>query len=610
MPEGSSNNNSSAQLGLTSFTNMPDIINATTTTSVLATNGTEGASTIDIAGDQDWWSVSLTANTNYTFRLNSNGIRDPYLRLLDSAGTQIAFDDDSGGSLNSLINYRPTSSGTYYLSAQAFGTNTGDYLISATAGSVVVPPADILGTLGTSSVLATDSTPGASTIGSAGDQDWWRVALTQNTTYTFRLTGNGLSDPYLRLLDSTGTLITANDDGAGALNSLITYTAPSTNTYYLSAQAFGNLTGDYFISATAGATVAPAADILGTIGTTSTLTVNGAAGASTIGTAGDQDWWAVSLTQNTAYQFRLNNVGLPDPYLRLLDSTGTLITANDDGGGSLNSLINYTPTTTGTYFLSAQGFGTATGAYELTATSGAVTVPPADILGTIATASSLATNGTAGNSRIDSVGDQDWWRVSLTANTAYEFRLNGSGITGMTDPYLRLLDSGGTLITFNDDGGGNRNALINYTPTTTGTYYLSAEGYGNQTGTYEILATAGAVVVPPADILGTTATTSTLTLGAAPTESTIGIANDQDWFKVALTSGSTYRFRLDSDGIRDPFLRLMNAAGAEIAYDDDSGGSLNSLITFTATSTGNYFLSAQGYGGATGDYLISAALVI
>ena len=89
-------------------------------------------SSIDSSGDQDWFRISLTQGTNYTFNQNAaNGSRiDTLLRLLDSNGNTIARNDDFNGTLNSQITFTATSTGTYYLSAQAF-SNIGDYTLSA-----------------------------------------------------------------------------------------------------------------------------------------------------------------------------------------------------------------------------------------------------------------------------------------------------------------------------------------------------------------------------------------------------------------------------------------------------------------------------------------------
>jgi hypothetical protein len=53
-----------------------------------------------------------------------------------------------------------------------------------------------------------------------------------------------------------------------------------------------------------------------------------------------------------------------------------VITSNDDDGGGRNSLINYTATSSGTYYLGARDFWTGTGTYSLTATGTATTPAP------------------------------------------------------------------------------------------------------------------------------------------------------------------------------------------------------------------------------------------
>jgi hypothetical protein len=56
---------------------------------------------------------------------------DAYLYLLDNSGTVLAQNDDSGGSLNSLIQMQ-LSPGTYYLGAAAFGGGLGAFELVST----------------------------------------------------------------------------------------------------------------------------------------------------------------------------------------------------------------------------------------------------------------------------------------------------------------------------------------------------------------------------------------------------------------------------------------------------------------------------------------------
>ena len=91
---------------------------------------------------------------------------------------------------------------------------------------------------------------------------------------------------------------------------------------------------------------------------------------------------------------------------------------------------------------------------------------------------------------IETTGDHDWFKVTLTAGHEYQFDLEGSPTAGgtLSDPILRLRNSSGSLISTNDDGGTGLNSQISYTATTSGTYYLDAYAYTSNTGTYTVSA--------------------------------------------------------------------------------------------------------------------------
>ena len=89
------------------------------------------------------------------------------------------------------------------------------------------------------------------------------------------------------------------------------------------------------------------------------------------------------------------------------------------------------------------------------------------------TTASIALNGTVVGT-VDTPGDHDWYRVSLTAGQTYTFLLNGSGASALEDPYLKLFNSAGTLLKQNDDSGVGRNAKLVFTAPTSGTFYIDA----------------------------------------------------------------------------------------------------------------------------------------
>src|SRR5262249_23634239 len=80
------------------------------------------------------------------------------------------------------------------------------------------------------------------TLNQAGAREWFQVSLQAGQTYTMNMVGQAggggtLGDPYLRLHDFSGGLLTANDDAefGSKPDSQIVFAAPATGTYYLDA---------------------------------------------------------------------------------------------------------------------------------------------------------------------------------------------------------------------------------------------------------------------------------------------------------------------------------------------------------------------------------------
>jgi len=595
-----------------------DDYTASTATTGVVTVGSSSSGRIETSDDHDWFKITLQAGTTYQLQATAAGTKgslyDPVLYLRDSSGTQLAYNDDaSSSSLNSLITYTPTSTGTYYLDVASYASGySGSYSLSATASA----PAD--------DYTATSATTGSVTVGSSStgriergsDHDWFKVTLQAGTTYQLQATTTGssgsLADPVLYLRNSAGTQLAYNDDAStSTANALINYTATSTGTYYLDVAGLSSTqTGTYSLSATATVTD----DYTATSATTGSVSV-GSSSTGRIERGSDHDWFKVTLQAGTTYQLQATTTGasgsLADPVLYLRNSAGTQLAYNDDASTSTaNALINYTATSTGTYYLDVAGLSsTQTGTYSLSATA---TVTD-DYTATSATTGSVSVGvGSSRSGNIERSGDHDWFKVTLQAGTTYQLQAASTGATGsLTDPMLYLRNSAGTELAYNDDASyTTRNALISYTPTSSGIYYLDVAGYSDDTGTYNLSVTAAAPVTD--DYSATTATTGTLTVGSSRSGQ-IETSSDHDWFKVTLQAGTTYQLQATTTGasgsLADPVLYLRNSAGTQLAYNEDASGSTaNALITYTPTSTGIYYLDVAGLTASqTGSYSVSAS---
>ncbi|HYE29115.1 MAG TPA: M10 family metallopeptidase C-terminal domain-containing protein [Allosphingosinicella sp.] len=126
-----------------------------------------------------------------------------------------------------------------------------------------------------------------------------------------------------------------------------------------------------------------------------------------------------------------------------------------------------------------------------------------DVPDTIATTRTVAVDGPSVISTIDTIGDQDFFRVELTADRIYDIGqyLVAGGPSGvpLSDAYIEIYDSAGNLLTTADGGGPNTpsglDALLTFIPKESGTYYINARAYdseaingttGDAVGDYEL----------------------------------------------------------------------------------------------------------------------------
>ena len=79
---------------------------------------------------------------------------------------------------------------------------------------------------------------------------------------------------------------------------------------------------------------------------------------------------------------------------------------------------------------------------------------------------------------------------------------------------------------------------------------------------------------------------------------------DVDVIAINVVAGTTYTISLNgvatTGAVPDTFLALYDGSGNALATDDDGGTGTNSQLTFTATSTGTYYIAADQFGRASG----------
>ncbi|MEO1095002.1 MAG: pre-peptidase C-terminal domain-containing protein [Cyanobacteria bacterium J06638_28] len=268
-------------------------------------------------------------------------------------------------------------------------------------------------------------------------------------------------------------------------------------------------------------------------------------------------------------------------------------------------------------------------------------IEPNDIL-TNATATGINGIGTAFFT--GSIGDNpnlvpgldiDLFEVQVNAGELLTVDIDAEVIGSELDSYLRLFDASGTELSFNDDDPSNDefdDSALSFLAMTTGTYYVGVSSDGNEeydpfvegsgdeddTGTYNIAidVTDFAVEPEPNDTFAQAIETGINGLGSFAVNGAIGDnpnvvpGLDIDLFEVQVNAGEQLTVDIDAEVIGseiDSYLRLFDASGTELSFNDDDSITVDSLLSFVATTTGTYYVGVSSDGNEEYDPFVEGS---
>jgi subtilisin family serine protease len=270
-----------------------------------------------------------------------------------------------------------------------------------------------------------------------GDHDWFAADLVAGRRYTIRQTGISLREPMLRLRNAGGRVVASKDDSDAGNDALIRFRPQGSGRYFLDAGAVRDrLTGTYQVSLSDTTEAPRAAQQLDDFAANTTsqglVSPGGSSSSGRLETAGDHDWFQVSVQAGRSYEFRLTGVSLTDPVLRLRDGTGAEIAVDNNSGGGTHSLIRHTAVSSGNLWLDAGAFGDRlTGSYSVAATD----VTPAqgfsslDGYGSVNVARALELLTGQPLARQPALAGVLWGLDQVGAPTAWAAGITGAGIT-------------------------------------------------------------------------------------------------------------------------------------------------------------------------------------
>lgn len=109
----------------------------------------------------------------------------------------------------------------------------------------------------------------------------------------------------------------------------------------------------------------------------------------------------------------------------------------------------------------------------------------------------------------------------------------------------------------------------------------------------------------------------TLNNGQASVQGNLTPSDPKDRFRpavckvylIAMVVGKTYQIELTkaNNGPLDPYLRLEDSEGKNLAENDDGGGNLNSRLVFTCPQAGEYRIVATALVGRTGNFTLQVS---
>lgn len=296
--------------------------------------------------------------------------------------------------------------------------------------------------------------------------------------------------------------------------------------------------------------------------------------------------------------------GTLDPVVTILDDSGAAIFNRDDSQGRND--IAFDPIAiprSGRYSIVVGRFG-----YALGSTEGTYELIIERIGNGSAYGCALRYGDTVFNS-IDNATNELFYSFRALQGDIVNIRMESR--SGDLDPFLQVVDGGGFVMASNDDviGSGTDAEIESIFIPQDGTYYIIATRYGQTSGT-----SSGNFVLTIEEAegsgLGNSAQAAIPIRLGNTVNGTLTNAEFERYYRFEAQRNDliTVRMARESDNL-DTYLVITNANLQEIAFNDDSNDTQNSLISaFLLPENGTYYLIATRFerenGTTTGDYVL------
>ena len=536
-----------------------------------------------------------------------------------------------------IVDWTPRYTAPYFVHVGTHWGGKGEYKISMKELSDLTSTDQVGQTRDTAESLSLNVET-VSVLEYGGDRDWYRVEMIPGETYKFDLEADGVTtfsrqSPRIMIFDSYGKLqADTRDDrwpGSQYKEDKLDYSyvwgpgldphdylvhPPEPKVFYV--QTSANLAGSITFKV-----VHVLDDQPEHTHTTGTIEVGGAASGTWEKGLEDGDWFKADLVAGNTYKIDIYTHHHNRPSIKIYTESAVYFRDNikyphGDHDKSVfievikdgHAQMTFTSNRTGQFFINAwnthewavEEGGGGNNIYDLS-----LVHIPDDIVSSIDTSAILNVNNQA-SATLNTVNDRDWFKISMKKGGVYKFSLIGNSLK---DPELRVRDSHGEQLLYNDHRNGWWNPTITYTANDNNVYYIDVGGIDS--GTYTIKCDnvynppegtdnfIGAEIELPTDV-------ATVFLNDAQAHSigniiqdSIEEQGDRKWYKINLQQARAYEFHQFGDSLQRPSMYIRDKTGTPIfppAKRDKSRSTGEKLVmTYEPKETGVYYLDAGGF---------------
>jgi len=494
-------------------------------------------------GKSVWWSWTATANgtgTVSTVGSNFDTILAVYTGTTLAGLTRVASDDDSGGSLTSLVSFAVTTGTTYQIAVDGYGASSGNITLNTSFVAAPLPPANddfanasvlsgMSATATGANQTATKETGEPNHAGNTGGHSvWWSWTAPVSGTATITTDGS-LLDTTLGIyvgtsVSSLTTIASDNDSGEGT-RSQASFSAVAGTTYRIAVDGYNGSIGTIALAISLVVSPpAPANDnfsdrivLTGTIATATGTNIGASKETSepdhAQNSGGKSVWWTWTAPSSGTAVITTAGSNF-DSLLAVYTGTTltdlTAISSNDQdplGGNTSRVIFNVTAGTT--YQIAVDGVNSglniALGSITLNVTLSATNNPLNDyfalrtpITGASATVTGSNVGATAETGEPAHYGTASksvWWSWTAPTTGTAIINTDGSPFDTVLAIYTGTVLTSLTKIGSDDDSGAGFDSQLIFAATAGTTYQIAVDGLSGGSGS--ITLNVNPVIPPP-----------------------------------------------------------------------------------------------------------------